>query len=92
MLIEPHMYMPLGIQFPKWRWFYLWALLGVRNEWQEQLSAREVADEDYQYSQTGIKYLPRAQIWEVSNRYFESVRFADREINEGLTRRWKWGI
>jgi SAM-dependent methyltransferase len=45
-VIEPHIYVPLASIFrPRW-WLWLWALLGVRNEFQHGLPAREVVEKN----------------------------------------------
>jgi SAM-dependent methyltransferase len=42
-LIEPHNYVPLGGILAQYWWYKLWAVLGVRNEFQQGLSATETA-------------------------------------------------
>jgi SAM-dependent methyltransferase len=42
-LIEPHSYVPLGGVFAQYWWYKLWAVLGIRNEFQHGLSATETA-------------------------------------------------
>lgn len=42
-LIEPHNRVPLGGVITQYWWYKLWALLGIRNEFQEELSATETA-------------------------------------------------
>ena len=53
-LIEPHIYVPLGglIGF-RW-WFRLWAMLGIRNEYQGDADAHEVARLNYDYFRDGL--------------------------------------
>jgi SAM-dependent methyltransferase len=57
-VIEPHIKVPFGglrllKQYP---YYMLWALLGIRNEFQQGLSAREVAARNYHYAHTGLNY------------------------------------
>lgn len=73
-LIEPHMFVPLGTRIQNWPWLYLWALLGVRNEFQLDLPAHEVANRNSRYSRTGVRYLTTPQLLEVCDRYFQLVR------------------
>jgi len=42
-LIEPHNYVPFGGVVAQYWWYKLWAILGVRNEFQKGLSAIETA-------------------------------------------------
>lgn len=66
-LIEPHIKVPLGGVFGH-RWYYkLWALLGIRNEFQKGLTADETARRNAFYFVDGIKYVPNScyeVIWE----------------------------
>jgi SAM-dependent methyltransferase len=72
---EPHMYVPLANFFwprcPDW-WFYLFALLGCRNEFQRSMTWREVAAANILYFKTGIIYVPISKYNQLSKRYFAS--------------------
>jgi SAM-dependent methyltransferase len=57
-LVEPHMYVPFGsVLMHRW-WYALWAALGVRNEYQRGLSAREVARENSVFAAEALRYMP----------------------------------
>ena len=66
--VEPHIFVPLVNFFwpkcPKW-WLALWAILGVRNEFQGVKSWKEVTEDNYAYCRQGLSY------W--SNRKFQAV-------------------
>jgi len=70
---EPHIYVPLANFFwphvPRW-WLGLWALLGVRNEYQQSLDWRTVRDLNYTYCQTGLCYLPSSRYHALSKKIF----------------------
>ena len=53
-LFEPHTLVPLGGMIDRWWWFYLWASIGWRLEWQKAVPARQVADANFRYSQSGV--------------------------------------
>ncbi len=57
-LIEPHIKVPLGglRPFKRTPWYLLWAALGIRNQYQHGLTAREVARRNYEYAHTGLNY------------------------------------
>lgn len=74
-IIEPHMYVPFGSRLHGWWYLYFWALLGVRNEFQEGMSARVVADGNHRYARTGLKYHSRGTIRRTCLENFNSVRF-----------------
>lgn len=58
--IEPHIHVPFGgIVEHRW-WYKLWALLGIRNEYQQGLSADEVADRNAYYFVEGLNYVPNS--------------------------------
>jgi SAM-dependent methyltransferase len=56
---EPHIYVPLANVFwphcPGW-WLSLWALLGVRNEYQHGMGWRDVARANRTYCRDGLSY------------------------------------
>ena len=83
-LIEPHMYVRLGTRIQSWPWLYLWASLGVRNEWQETpaRSARTVANINRKYCRQGISYLPDRSIVQLFRRHFAPVAWADYAIRQ----------
>lgn len=57
-VIEPHIKVPFGgLRFLKrYPYYVLWATLGIRNEFQQGLFAREVAARNYHYAHTGLNY------------------------------------
>jgi SAM-dependent methyltransferase len=57
-LIEPHIKVPFGglRLLKKYPYYMLWATLGIRNEFQRGLSAREVAARNHHYAHTGLNY------------------------------------
>jgi SAM-dependent methyltransferase len=81
LFIEPHMSVPFGTRTQSWLYFYLWALLGSRNELNDSCSAREVAVDYYRYSRTGVSYLKPKELLATCYRYFDDVQFADAALN-----------
>lgn len=57
--LEPHIYVPLVSwmwpHVPYW-WLALWAILGVRNEYQHGFSWRQTADANLEYCRSGLHY------------------------------------
>ena len=70
---EPHIYVPLVNFFwphcPKW-WLGLWALLGVRNEFQKQKPWQTVAALNHSYCQEGLIYITTRKYQELSLKVF----------------------
>jgi SAM-dependent methyltransferase len=56
-IIEPHIYVPFGGLIKSYWYYYFWALLGVRNNWQGGLSAKEVAGRNIKYARESLNYL-----------------------------------
>ncbi|MDP8993365.1 MAG: class I SAM-dependent methyltransferase [Pseudomonadota bacterium] len=73
---EPHMFVPLVSwlwpHVPRW-WLALWARLGIRNEFQQGLSAADVVEKNVKYSREGISYLSTRAWTRVSMRVFGNV-------------------
>jgi SAM-dependent methyltransferase len=57
-LIEPHIKVPLGglRPFKRTSWYLLWAALGIRNQYQHGLTARETARRNYEYAHTALNF------------------------------------
>jgi ubiquinone/menaquinone biosynthesis C-methylase UbiE len=78
LLIEPHIYVPLTTMFrPRW-WLWLWAVLGVKNQFQKGLSAAEVVRQNAHFLSHGTNYLPPGEIKSEFARYFTKVEFVER--------------
>jgi SAM-dependent methyltransferase len=60
--IEPHVFVPLATMVRNRPWLYLWALLGIRNQFQTGKPAREVADLNYRYLNEHTNYPPDREI------------------------------
>lgn len=73
--IEPHIYVPYGSLFRNYAYFLFWAMVGVRNSFQQQLNWRQVARQNTDYARTGLNYLPPSQIVEICKRYFPQADF-----------------
>lgn len=70
---EPHIYVPLVNYFwPRCSkgWLRLWALLGVRNEYQQDQSWQTVVAANHKYCQEGLSYLSTRQYKELSLKVF----------------------
>jgi SAM-dependent methyltransferase len=77
-LVEAHVYVPLASVFRARWWLLLWAFLGVRNEFQRGLSAREVASRNADFLARGTNYLPAHEIKREFANFFSKVAFVER--------------
>lgn len=78
--MEPHIYVPFGGVTQSRLWFEIWAALGVRNEYQQGLSSREVADKNHYYSIHGIKYPTGKQIDRILSKLFAANRYVEKSF------------
>jgi SAM-dependent methyltransferase len=76
-LIETHVYVPLASAIQSRWWLYLWALAGIRNEFQQDLSAEETADVNRRFLEQETNYLTRRQIRAQVLRHFRECVFAE---------------
>jgi SAM-dependent methyltransferase len=75
--LEPHINVPLATVFRRRWWFWFWAILGVRNEYQRGLCAREVVARNEHYLSHGTNYLPPREIRRQFGRGFRNVAFVE---------------
>jgi hypothetical protein len=75
--IETHAFVPFASVCRSSWWLYLWALAGIRNEFQGGLSARETARENARFLREETNYLTQRQIRAVAGRHFDGCRFAE---------------
>jgi SAM-dependent methyltransferase len=84
--IEAHVRVPFaGVWRSRW-YLRAWASVGIRNEFQQGLPAREATRRNHEYLRTSTMYLPKRAIAEHFARHFATVHFA-----EDLFIRHSWG-
>jgi SAM-dependent methyltransferase len=84
--VEGHIHVPFGGVFQHRWWYKLWALAGIRNEYQQGLSADETADHNAFFVTDATRYVPTScyrVMWEEIG--FE-YRFAEQEFFDGHVR------
>jgi SAM-dependent methyltransferase len=66
-IIEPHIKVPLGgLQiFKRYPYYFLWAILGVRNEFQHGRSAGSVARRNFEYANKELNYWSTRQYHQI---------------------------
>jgi len=79
--LEPHIYVPLVSwlwpHVPRW-WLALWAILGIKNEFQGAMGWSEVADYNLAYVETGLCYWTRGKLRRSVEHVFGNCEFPDR--------------
>ena len=56
-IIEQHIFVPFGGFIKTYSYYFFWALMGIRNNWQSGLSVREVARCNNSYAKKYLNYL-----------------------------------
>lgn len=87
--IEPHTFVPFSSVIQTHGWLYFWALVGVRNEWQDCRSAKERANRYFNYLKEETNYLSKRQLTEQFGRQFKDVIYCDNLFNKYSPRRRK---
>ena len=82
-LVEPHMYVPLGGAIQNYPWFFLWALLGIRNEFQGNMAPAERAKRNLHYSKNGLKYPKLGDIQHWARGHYRRVELIPRLWESG---------
>jgi SAM-dependent methyltransferase len=75
--IEPHIYVPFGGVTQRRAYFEFWAARGVRNEYQQGMSAGQTAEKNYFYSIHGIKYPTGRQIDRILSGIFSVNKYVE---------------
>jgi SAM-dependent methyltransferase len=74
---ETHAFVPFASRIQSYWWLYLWALLGVRNRFQQGYSARLTARENHRFLRTETNYLTKREIREHVLRHFDQCDFVE---------------
>jgi SAM-dependent methyltransferase len=72
--IEPHVYVPFATVLRARWWLRLWAAAGIRNEFQADLPAAEVAELNRVYLRERTTYYRRATVLGHARRFFPGAR------------------
>lgn len=73
-LREPHTFVPLATVIQSRWWLALWAALGVRNQFQEGKSAREVTELNYAFLRDHTTYYTRRRLLAHAREHFSAAR------------------
>jgi SAM-dependent methyltransferase len=72
-LIEPHINVPLGGFIRSHAWYVLWALLGIRNQFQTGVGPLTRARQNTEFMKNSVNYLSTAEILRHATAYFGEV-------------------
>jgi SAM-dependent methyltransferase len=88
-LIEPHTFVPFASFFRPRFWLYLWAMLGVRNEFQVGKTVKEVTSLNNNYLQARTNYLTPTQIKKHASMFSEVAFREDVLLSSSVEERKK---
>ena len=77
MPIEPHARVPLATLLRQRWWLQTWAMVGIRNEFQTKMSAREACEANHTYLTSHTNYLTKRQLRQQFGRWYTDVRFVE---------------
>jgi len=75
--IEMHTFVPLAAIHRSFPWLWAWAIVGVRNEFQRGLAAREVARRNFNYLRSETNYVLTRDVRRMFGRKFAKVEFRE---------------
>ncbi len=83
-ILESHIHVPFGgfIQSPMW--LKLWAILGIRNEFQQGLSWKEVYQRNIGYCKTGINYHSYKDLKKMILSIFGNIKVVKKEYIKNM--------
>ena len=77
---EGHVFVPLGGLIQNRWWLSLWALVGIRNSFQQGKGFREVVELNSRFLKNQTNYLWKSQLIEAAAASFENITFAERHM------------
>lgn len=83
-LREAHMFIPLGALIQSSWWVKLWAMLGVRNEFQKGLPWKEVYDRNMGYYKDGLNYHSYNEFQKIIKSVFGNVKACKKEYIKNM--------
>lgn len=75
--IEVHIGVPFSSLIRQELWLKLWARMGVRNQFQKEMSVDEVVAANKTFLNTYTNYLDKSEIYKNCMTYFKNVRFCE---------------
>ena len=88
--IEPHTKVPFAGAVRAYGYFLLWALLGIRNQFQRGLPAAETARRNARYAETGINYLSGAELKRRFGAIYAEMSYEERLFVRTARGRSRW--
>ena len=75
--VESHVFVPLASVIHNFSWQYLWALIGVHNEWEDCKNPKERATRFSNYLLTETNYLSKNELMNEFSKHFRQVVFVE---------------
>jgi len=78
MFIERHTFVPFASIIQRRWWLFVWASLGVRNQFQKGCSIMETVNHNYNYLRKNTNYPKRSELKKYIKKYFNNVVFCEK--------------
>jgi SAM-dependent methyltransferase len=76
-LIEPHIYVPMAGAFSAKTYLGFWAMVGIRNEFQQGKIWQQVREQNTEFCKNNVNYLNSQEIYNFFSKVFERVEFRE---------------
>lgn len=86
--IEPHVKVPLATIIRSYYWLYFWAAMGIRNKFQNGLTAGETAKHNLNYLNNETKYFSEKVIIKYFKTSFENAYFIEDTLMKYSSRKY----
>lgn len=91
--IEHHIRIPFGYTLHNKTYYFIMALMGCRNEYQMNRSAKDRAEINYNYVKNGLNYVPNSTLVALAKCYFSDAEINTQALHY-LAKKpsffWKW--
>ncbi|HBN23050.1 MAG TPA: hypothetical protein DD412_07420 [Holosporales bacterium] len=77
MPIEPHIHVPFGGIIKRKPYYKFWAALGIRNEFQKNLSTQEIINSNYKFARENLNYLSGQELKRMFSKIFSKTDFCE---------------
>lgn len=76
-ILEPHVFVPFGTVLRSRWWLKSWALIGIRNRFQRDMSAAEACAANLEFLTLHTNYLPKRTLQRLFSEHYTDVQFVE---------------
>lgn len=79
-MIESHVFIPFSSAIKSYWWIRVWVFLGIRNEWTESKTKKDISKRYFNYLRDNTNYLSRRELSKEFKGHFKDVSFCENEF------------